>query len=74
LGALDWLPGSARSTEAGLTWAATVPGDGANFTLYHGSAGIVLALLEAQRHFGDDRYGDIERRVKAAFATAGNPT
>jgi hypothetical protein len=70
LGALDWLLGSARSTEAGLTWAATVPGDGANFTLYHGSAGIVLALLEAQRHFGDDRYGDAAMRGAAAIAAA----
>jgi hypothetical protein len=70
LGALDWLLGSARSTGAGLTWAATVPGDQANFTLYHGSAGIVLAMLEAQRHFGDDRYGDAAVRGAAAIAAA----
>jgi hypothetical protein len=70
LGALDWLLGSARSTEEGLTWAATVPGAEADFTLYHGSAGIVLALLEAQRHFGDDRYGDAALRGAAAIAAA----
>jgi hypothetical protein len=70
LGALDWLLGSARSTEEGLTWAATVPGAEANFTLYHGSAGIVLALLEAQRHFGDDHYGDAALRGAEAIAAA----
>ena len=70
LGALDWLLGSARSTEAGLTWAAAGPGGEADFTLYQGSAGIVLALLEAQRHFGDDRYGDAAVRGAAAIAAA----
>jgi hypothetical protein len=70
LGALDWLLGSARGTRAGLTWAATVPGDEAHFSLYHGSAGIVHALLEAQRHFGDDRYGDAAVCGSAAIAAA----
>ena len=36
LGALDWILTSASSTEAGLAWAATVPGAEANFSLYHG--------------------------------------
>jgi hypothetical protein len=70
LGALDWLLGSARSTEEGLTWAATAPGPEANFTLYHGSAGIALTLLEAQQHFGDDRYGDAALRAAAAIAAS----
>ncbi|GAB3409198.1 glycoside hydrolase family protein [Flindersiella endophytica] len=61
LGALDWLCGSARRTEAGLTW-------GDDPTLYGGAAGIVLALLEGQRHFGDDRYGDAAVRGAAALA------
>jgi Lanthionine synthetase C-like protein len=70
LDALKWLLGSARSTEAGLTWAAAVPGAEANFSLYHGAAGIVLTLLEAQQHFGDDRYGDAAMRAAAAIAAA----
>jgi hypothetical protein len=70
LGALDWLLGSARSTAAGLTWAATVPCSEADSTLYHGSAGIVLALLEAQRHYEDDRYGDAAMRGAAAINAA----
>jgi len=73
-GALDWLLGSAQAGDAGLTWAAAVPaagpGTGADFTLYHGAAGIVLTLLEAQRHFGGDRYGDAAGRGAAAIAAA----
>ena len=68
LGALDWLLGSARNTGAGLTWASAVPGAEADFSLYHGAAGIVLALLEAQQHFRDDRYGDAALRGAAAIA------
>ena len=70
LGALDWLLGSARSTEAGLTWAVAVPGAEPNFALYDGAAGIVLALLEARQHFGDDRYGHAALRGAAAIAAA----
>ena len=70
LGALDWLLGSARSTGADLTWAATVPGVEADFSLYEGAAGIVLALLEARQHFGDDRYGDAALRGAASIAAA----
>lgn len=68
--ALGWLLRSAQETRSGLTWPATVPGGEADFTLYEGSAGIVLALLEAQRHFGDDRYGDAALRGAAAIAAA----
>jgi hypothetical protein len=49
LGALDWLLGAARTTGGALTWAGAVPGDRADFTLYHGCAGIVLALA-CDRH------------------------
>jgi hypothetical protein len=70
LRALDWVVGSARSTGAGLTWAATATGDEAVHTLYTGSAGILLALLEGQRHFQDDRYGDAAVRGAAAVAAA----
>jgi hypothetical protein len=70
LRALDWLLGSAHGTGAGLTWAASVPGTEADFSLYHGAAGIVLTLLEAWRHFGDDRYGDAAVRGAAAIADA----
>jgi hypothetical protein len=64
-GALDWLLASARDTENGLVWT-----DEPDPTLYSGSSGIVLALLEAQRHFGDDRYGDAALRGARAIAAA----
>lgn len=70
LGALDWLLGSARTTKEGLAWLAAGPGAAPDFSLYHGSAGIVLALLEAQRHFRDDRYADAALRGAAAIAAA----
>jgi len=70
VGALDWMIGSTRSAEVGLTWAGTAVGDEADHTLYGGGAGVVLALLEAQRHFRDDRYGDVALRGAAALAAA----
>jgi hypothetical protein len=69
-GALDWMIRSTRSTEAGLTWATTAVDDEADHTLYSGGAGVVLALLEAQRHFRDDRYGDVALQGAAALAAA----
>jgi Lanthionine synthetase C-like protein len=42
-GAADWLTEGTRS-------------DPADVSLYHGLAGVVLALHEAHQHFGDDRY------------------
>lgn len=70
VGALDWLLGSARDTGTGLTWAATRTDNEADLTLYSGGAGIVLALLEAQRHCGDDRYGEAALRGARAIASA----
>ena len=68
--AADWMIGRARRTDTGLTWATTGTGTEADHTLYSGGAGIVLALLEAQRHFQDDRYGDAALRGAAALAAA----
>lgn len=67
VGALDWMTGSARSTEAGLTWTSTAFDDEPDHTLYSGGAGVVLALLEAQHHFADDRYGDAAVRGAAGL-------
>lgn len=69
-GALDWMIGATCRTDGGLTWASTATGDGPDHTLYSGGAGIVLTLLEAQRHFRDDRYGDAALRGAAALAAA----
>jgi lantibiotic modifying enzyme len=47
--AADWL----------IDGPGVVAGDG---SLYHGLAGVVLALHEADQHFGDDRYGEAVAR------------
>ncbi|MGA8116893.1 MAG: lanthionine synthetase LanC family protein [Actinocatenispora sp.] len=61
-GALAWLVDAAREDGAGLAWPSR-PGDDETMpTLYSGTAGIVLALLEAHAHFGDDRYGEVALR------------
>ncbi|WP_406139621.1 lanthionine synthetase LanC family protein [Streptomyces sp. NBC_01089] len=69
-GALDWLVGSARDTGNGLAWAETATGEELDPILYSGTAGIVLALLEGQEHFGDDRYGDAAARGALTLAAA----
>jgi hypothetical protein len=68
--ALDWLLGTARETGTGLAWADTATSEESNPTLYYGTAGVVLALLEGHRHFGDDRYGDAALRGAHAIAAA----
>ncbi|MFB9926933.1 lanthionine synthetase LanC family protein [Amycolatopsis halotolerans] len=70
VGALDWLLIAARTTDAGLVWGSTATDDETDPSLYSGSAGIVLALLEAQHHFDDDRYGDAAQRGARALAAA----
>lgn len=69
-GAVDWMIRAARRSDGGVTWASTATGDAADHTLYSGGAGIVLALLEAWHHFGDDRYGDAALRGAAGLAAA----
>ena len=54
--AADWLIGGRGSD----------PGDP---SLYHGLAGIVLALHEAEQHFGDDRYGEAAARGADALSS-----
>ena len=39
-------------------------------TLYSGTAGIVLTLLEAEAHFGDERYGELALRGARYLASA----
>lgn len=68
--ALDWLVSSARRSSAGLEWTTVPDGDEADPTLYSGAGGIVLALLEGHRHFGDDGYGDAALRGAKALAAA----
>jgi len=57
--ALSWQVGAGRADDAGLGWPSRLEDDETDPTLYSGTAGIVLTLLEAHAHFGDDRYGDL---------------
>jgi Lanthionine synthetase C-like protein len=54
-GAADWLAEGAVS-------------DPADLSLYHGLSGVVLALHEAQRYFGDQRYGEAVARGADALS------
>lgn len=65
---LDWLLRMARATPDGLAWTSHPADHDINPTLYSGGAGVVIALLEAHRHFGDDRYADAAVRAARAIA------
>jgi Lanthionine synthetase C-like protein len=68
--ALDWLLAAARETEDGLAWSGTASDPEIDPTLYSGGAGVVLALLEGHRHFGDDRFADAALRGARTIAAA----
>jgi hypothetical protein len=69
-GGLEWLLGTARAEGPGLAWAGTAGSGEFDPTLYSGTAGIVITLLEAHRHFRDDRYADAALRASRAIAAA----
>lgn len=57
--ALEWVIDSSFATESGLAWGTVRSSAERDPSLYGGAAGIVMALLEAHRHFGDDRFADV---------------
>jgi lantibiotic modifying enzyme len=66
-GALAWLLRTAIPAEGGgLAW----PDAAGDPQLYNGTAGIVVAMLEAYHHFGDDRYADAAVRAARTVAAA----
>jgi hypothetical protein len=68
--ALTWLTGAAREAAGGLTWPGTLADNEFNPTLYSGTSGVLPALLDAWRHFGDDRYADASLRGARSVAAA----
>lgn len=60
--ALVWLESTAVRAGGGLCWGTTPSATEPDPALYHGTAGVVRALLEGQAHFGEDRWGDLARR------------
>jgi hypothetical protein len=61
--ALEWLAGEARPVPDGIAWTGATDQDEPDPTLYSGGAGVVIALLEAYRHFGELRWADLAVRA-----------
>ncbi len=68
--ALEWLLTQAREDGVALAWTGRPDDDELDPTLYSGTAGIVLALLEGYRHFGDERFAKAAERGARAVAAA----
>jgi Lanthionine synthetase C-like protein len=60
---------AARLARGAADWLAEgVVSDPADLSLYHGLAGVILALHEAHQHFGDEHYGDAVARGADALS------
>ena len=70
LAALEWIEATAVADGDGVWWGGKPSSAEPDPTLYHGSAGIVLALLEAEAHFGDGRWGELALRGTRWLAAA----
>ncbi|WP_405685205.1 lanthionine synthetase C family protein [Streptomyces sp. NBC_01387] len=62
--------GPGPGSRTGLVWTDTPSDNELDFDLYSGTAGIIPALLEGRRHFGDDRYGDAALRAARTIEAA----
>jgi len=62
LSALERIEATALADGDTVWWSAKPSSAEPDPTLYHGTAGIVLALLEADAHFGDRRWGELASR------------
>ena len=70
LAALEWLEVSAAADGPGVWWSSRPSSDEPDPGLYHGGAGIVLALLEADAHFGGARWADLALHGTRGLAAA----
>jgi hypothetical protein len=60
--ALAWVSSVGVTDGDGVWWSSRPSSAEPDSGLYHGGAGIVLALLEAHAHFGDQRLADLAAR------------
>ena len=60
--ALAWVSAVGVADGDGMWWSSQPSSDEPDPGIYHGVAGIVLALLEAHAHFGDQRWADLAAR------------
>ena len=70
LAALEWIEATAVVDGDTVWWSAKPSSAEPDPTLYHGTAGIVLALLEADVHFGGRRWGELAVRGTRWLAAA----
>ncbi|MFC5173709.1 lanthionine synthetase LanC family protein [Streptomyces mutomycini] len=70
VGALQWLLKAARGTDNGLAWSETPAVEHTTPDVYRGTSGVLPALLDAWRYFGDDRYADAALRGARSVAEA----
>jgi hypothetical protein len=70
LAALEWIDASAVTDGDGVWWSSRPSSAEPDPGLYHGGAGIVLALLEAHAHFGGQRWADLALRGTRGLAAA----
>jgi hypothetical protein len=70
LAALEWIEATAVADGDGVWWSGKPSSAEPDPSLYHGTAGIVLALLEADAHFGDRRWGELALRGTRWLAAA----
>jgi Lanthionine synthetase C-like protein len=66
--ALDWLLRMAQERGTDLAWTGRPDDEEPDPTLYSGTAGIVLALLEGYQHFGEERYAQAAVRGARTLA------
>lgn len=57
--ALEWLANTSVSTQRGVRWISSASGTDSNPTLYSGSSGVIMALVDAAQHFDETRYADL---------------
>jgi hypothetical protein len=70
LAALEWIDATGVADGDGVWWSGKPSSAEPDPTLYHGTAGIVLALLEAHAHFDDPRWGELALRGTRWLAAA----
>jgi hypothetical protein len=68
--ALEWVESVGVAAGDGVWWSSRPSSDEPDPGIYHGVAGIVLALLEADAHFGDQRWADLALRGTRGLAAA----
>jgi hypothetical protein len=68
--ALVWLEATAVHDADGVRWGSTPTSKDPDPALYHGSAGVVRALVEGHQHFADDRWGDLAVRGARSLAAS----